>query len=76
MYAVTSIGRLTKKQRPWDWTPECEDAVQKVKNKILQPPVLTFYNCVEDQIVQVDSSQVSKLLSSKVINLSSMSLLR
>ena len=45
---LESWRKLTKKQVPLNWTSIHEGAEQKVINKILQLPVLNFYNCEKD----------------------------
>jgi len=34
---------LTQKDVAWNWSPECENAVQVVKNAISQPPSACFF---------------------------------
>lgn len=40
-----------------EWSQECSQAFSNVKKKLTEPPVLTYYNCNEELVVQVDSSK-------------------
>ena len=51
------LRRLTCDDVPWNWTAECDQALEKVKRKITDTPVLTFYDPSKELVVQVDSSK-------------------
>ena len=51
------LRHLTKKGIAWNWSPECENALQAIKQAISQPPVLAFYNQNSELVLQVDSSK-------------------
>ena len=51
------LRRLTKKDVVWDWNSDCENALNEVKRRIAQPPILTFYDQEADLVLQVDSSK-------------------
>lgn len=47
---------MTGKNATFEWTKECEDAFQKLKNKLLEPPILQYRNFEEEFIITVDAS--------------------
>ena len=55
--SLEPLKRLTKKDVVWDWNSDCENALNEVKRRIAQPPILTFYDQEADLVLQVDSSK-------------------
>ena len=41
---LESQRQLTEKDLVWDWNSDCENALNEVKRRIAQPPILTFYD--------------------------------
>ncbi|CAK8685059.1 unnamed protein product [Clavelina lepadiformis] len=51
------LRKLTRKNEKWKWSEECENAMNKVKEKLCETPILTFFDQRKDLILQVDSSK-------------------
>ena len=51
------IRELTKKDVDWNWSVECEQAFQKVKQKITETPLLVYFDPDKELVLQVDSSK-------------------
>ena len=47
---------LTKKDTPWNWTPECQQAFAKLKDNLTNPPVLAYPDNTKDYIIDSDAS--------------------
>ena len=47
---------LTRKDTPWNWSDECQEAFQRIKDSVSATPVLAYYDPHKELIVQVDSS--------------------
>ena len=52
------LRHLIKKYIAWNWSPECENALQAIKHAISQPPVLAFYN---QNLISYFKSAVQKM---------------
>lgn len=50
------IRALTQKNHEWNWSKECDEAFEIVKEKITKAPVLTFFDPTGELTLQVDSS--------------------
>ena len=57
-YAETCapLNALRKKGTPWEWTPEREEAVRKLKSDLMSAPVLHYFRPELETIVHTDSS--------------------
>ena len=51
------IHNLTRKDVPFDWSAECQQAFEKLKKKLSESPVLVFYDPDKALILQADSSE-------------------
>ena len=51
------IRELTRKDAEWNWPVKCEEAFQKVKQKITDTPVLVCFDPDKELVLQVDSSK-------------------
>nr|XP_022314409.1 uncharacterized protein K02A2.6-like [Crassostrea virginica] len=51
------IRALTRKSVAWNWSTECNEAFNAIKQKLVTAPVLTYFNASKPVTVQVDSSQ-------------------
>ncbi|CAB3995988.1 Hypothetical predicted protein [Paramuricea clavata] len=51
------IRELTKKDVEWNWSTECQEAFQKVKEKITNTPLLAYFDSNKELLLQVDSSK-------------------
>ena len=47
---------LTKKDTPWNWSPECQQAFEKIKNNLTNPPLLAYPDNTKDYIIDCDAS--------------------
>lgn len=50
------LTNLTRKNNPFEWNQECEDAFQEIKLRFTQEPVLTTFNPDRDTQLEPDSS--------------------
>lgn len=50
------LNKMTRKSATYEWTPECEDAFQTLKKKLLSPTILQYPNFEEEFIITVDAS--------------------
>lgn len=50
------LHQMTGKNVTFEWTEECENAFQTLKNKLLNPPILQYPNFNEEFIITVDAS--------------------
>ena len=48
--------QLNKKDEPFLWTTECENAFQTLKEKLTSPPILAYPNYQDPYILQTDAS--------------------
>jgi hypothetical protein len=55
-HIVRPLTALTKKDRPFDWTSECEHAFQGLKKRFLEAPILTMPNQDEPFYLETDAS--------------------
>ena len=46
-----------KEDVPWEWHPEHDDAMQKIKDKLISAPTLSFYDVNDSVKIQADASQ-------------------
>ena len=51
------IRELTKRDVDWNWSVECEQAFQKVKQKITETPLLDNFCPDKELVLNVDSSK-------------------
>ena len=50
------LNELLKKDKPWLWTPECQQSFEKIKKSLTLDLSLTHYNPTLDIIVASDAS--------------------
>ena len=56
--AITEpLGELLKKDAEWDWQPEHDKAIERLKAVLTSKPVLAFYDVNEPVTIQADASQ-------------------
>ena len=48
--------RLTKKDEPFEWAADCEEAFQTLKDMLTSPPVLAYPNYQDPYLLQTDAS--------------------
>ncbi|KHJ98390.1 hypothetical protein OESDEN_01620 [Oesophagostomum dentatum] len=51
------LNALLKKNAPFKWSPDCNDAFEKAKDVLASPLLLTHYNPKQELIVAVDASE-------------------
>ena len=51
------IRALTKNESVWDWSRECDEALNAVKRKVTNTPVLAYFDPEKELVLQVDSSK-------------------
>ena len=51
------IRALTRKGQEWNWSKECQEALERVKKKITSTPTLAYFDEKKELILQVDSSK-------------------
>ena len=51
------IRRLTRKDTPWDWSSEKDQAFANVQRLVTEAPVLCYYDPSQDLTIQCDASQ-------------------
>ena len=54
---LESIRRLTRKDTPWDWSSEQDQAFANVQRLVTEAPVLCYYDPSQDLTIQCDASQ-------------------
>ena len=52
-------NELLKKDKPWQWTPECQEPFEKIKKTLTSDLSLTHYDPTLDIIVASDASLYS-----------------
>lgn len=53
------ITNLTKKRTEFIWTDECQRSFTKLKNKLINPPILQYPNFEKEFTVTVDASNIA-----------------
>ena len=51
------LNDLTKKDLPWDWTPECEDTFTSIKHRFSEAPVLLMPDPTKPFLLATDASK-------------------
>ena len=51
------LRNLLKKDAKWDWQPEHDQAIDKLKKALTSNPVLAFYDVTRPVTIQADASQ-------------------
>ena len=51
------LRNLTRKNVPWVWSKDCDNAVLTIKRKISTPPLLVYFDETKPLMLQVDSSK-------------------
>ena len=55
-HTVRPLTALTKKERPFEWTKECEDAFQRLKQRFVEAPVLMMPDQDQPFYLETDAS--------------------
>ena len=50
------LTELTKKDKPWSWSPACQEAFEKLQEALVSPPVLQFPDPNREFLLFTDSS--------------------
>ena len=50
------LHNLTRKHTPFHWSPECEQAFQQLKQKLIESPILRFPDFDKDFVLETDAS--------------------
>ena len=50
------LHNLLKKEKKFSWNPEAQDAFEKLKQRLVTPPILTFPDFAQEFIVHTDAS--------------------
>ncbi|XP_052718583.1 uncharacterized protein K02A2.6-like [Crassostrea angulata] len=51
------LRELTRKDKAWHWSKDCEAAFQRIKMMLTETPVLAYFDPGKEVVVQVDSSK-------------------
>ena len=51
------LRKLTRKNVPWVWSKDCDNAVLTIQKKISTPPLLVYFDETKPLMLQVDSSK-------------------
>ncbi len=54
---ASPLTNLTRKNQPFEWTEECHQAFNKLKNKLTSSPVLSKANLSQPFVLETDASQ-------------------
>ena len=54
--SVAEPIRVTIPQNPWTWTPEAEEAYQKIKKMVFETPILRYYQRSKELLIECDAS--------------------
>ena len=52
------LRKLTNKDKPWEWTPRHNSAVNELKDVLVKAPVTAYFDPVKDTELSVDASPV------------------
>ena len=53
------IRALTKKDSVWNWSRECDEALNAVKRKVTNTPVLAYFDPEKELVLQVQQQRRS-----------------
>jgi len=51
------MRKLIHKDAEWEWTEECEASFHKMKQQIVNAPILKYFDPEKELVIQADSSQ-------------------
>ena len=54
---ASPLHSLTEKAKPWQWSQQCNEAFDQLKEKLLSPPILSFPQFDKVFVVDTDASQ-------------------
>ncbi|VDI67817.1 Hypothetical predicted protein [Mytilus galloprovincialis] len=54
---LAPILELTRKDVPWIWSDECNMALQRVKKRLTEAPILAHFDVNKEVVLQVDSNK-------------------
>ncbi|GFT38658.1 transposon Ty3-G Gag-Pol polyprotein [Trichonephila clavipes] len=54
-----SLNNLLKKNQNWNWTPECQQSFQKLKDSLISKPILAIFNPNYPCHLYVDASKTT-----------------
>lgn len=52
------LHKLTNKEQPFDWTPECETSFGELKSRLIMAPILVHYDPTQPVVVCCDASAI------------------
>ena len=55
---METIRKLTRKDTPWEWSAEQQQAFETVNKFVTESPALSYYNPEQELQVQCDASQL------------------
>ena len=56
-HPLIPICALTRKDTPFVWSKECEDAFNTLKKNLSESPCLAYFDSSKEVVIQVDSSK-------------------
>ena len=56
---ATQLNALLKKNFPFLWTKECQEAFEELKKRLQTPPILTLSNEYDVFVLDTDASEES-----------------
>ena len=56
MEITVPLTRLTRKNAPWNWSPDCDEAFNLLKQAFISAPVLHHFDPALPPIVETDAS--------------------
>jgi hypothetical protein len=63
------INYLTKKDVPFTWTNECQEAFEQIKQKLMSTPILAFPDFTKQFQITIDASNIGiGAILSQIIN--------
>ena len=51
------LSKLIKKNQPFEWTSECQNSFESLKNALFKAPVLTHFDSNRKTVLKTDASQ-------------------
>ena len=51
------LSKLTKKDQPFEWNPECQDSFESLKDALFKAPILAHFDPNRKTILKTDASQ-------------------
>ncbi len=54
---ASPLTNLTRKNQPFEWTKECDNAFMELKDRVTSPPILAKANLTQQFFLETDDSQ-------------------